>query len=144
MALFDLDPMDIATYAAQRRKAQAGYGQGLAQATYDQNMSQTKLTRDLGDVDQSYARKRENLPGQYARRGLMNSGIYQGALGRHAADQTQERQRALQSYQERLGQLEINKQNLGQNLNLAMTEIAEQEAARRAQIAAALRGLGLG
>lgn len=136
-----LDPAEIAMYSNRRRAVTSQWGNQQAQIKFNRANTLGSKGRAFGDLARQYGQMRERLPGQFIQRGLQNSGLFKGGLQDYA------RQRAAAT-----GDLTARFQELVGNQDLAWAQgadtyanqtldINDQEQARRAQVAAALRGL---
>lgn len=137
---YTLPAHEATAFEGQRMAADYGYQQNLVQNAAQMqalNVEQTQARRDLAS---QLRRARQQLPGQYAGRGLLRSGIYGRGLGefeqgRMTAEARQERgfgQRR-QDLISALSQFDINRA-------MALANIDLQEAQRRSAIAAMLQG----
>jgi transposase len=137
---FTLPAAEATAFEAQRAATDYGYQQNLVQNAAQMqalNVEQTQARRDLA---RQLGRARQQLPGQYAQRGLLRSGIYGRGLGefeegRMMAESRQERgfgQRR-QDLISALSQFDINRA-------MSLANIDLQEAQRRSAIAAMLQG----
>lgn len=137
----DLSPVDLAAYDQQRQAASSTYGSGLAQLQYQRGVAGQNYGNTQYNLAHQYSLQRAALPGGYARRGLLNSGIYGNALSE--ADQSQSRalSQASLGYQQQLGGYGINEQNLGSTYTNALANIGAAESARRQELAAQLQGI---
>lgn len=137
---YTLPAAEATAFEGQRSAIDYGYQQNIVQNAAQQqtlNLEQMQAQRDLA---RQLTRARQQLPGQYAGRGLLRSGIYGRGLGefeegRMMAESRQERgfgQRRMDLYNT-LGQFDINR-------GMALANIDLQEAQRRSAIAAMLQG----
>lgn len=137
---YTLPAAEATAFEGQRSAIDYGYQQNLVQNAAQQqtlNLEQMQAQRDLA---RQLGRARQQLPGQYAQRGLLRSGIYGRGLGdfeegRMMAESRQERgfgQRRMDLYNT-LGQFDINR-------GIALANIDLQEAQRRSAIAGLLQG----
>lgn len=136
-----LDPMDVAQFSIAQNQARQGYGETLATNTYNINQAREGLLRNLQGLDLSGTQQRNQLPGQFAHRGTLNSGIYKDALANWAANQTYQRGNYNYQAQTQIGGYDLANQQAALRMKQALSDIALQKQARRAQIAAQLRGL---
>jgi hypothetical protein len=195
----DLSPVEVQQFASQRRqatlehqsaqrryntskgqssekyglgKAQSGerYGVAKAQSAEQYGLTKEQLALARAAMYSQQRVQREGLPGEYAGRGLLNSGIYQTGLNRYyeGARQEQERQslgerEAEMGYRHENQNLDMGYRHENQNLDMgykhenqdldlakqdadiayytAMVDLQEQENARRAELANELRGV---
>ncbi len=136
-----LSPWEIAAYQTRQDQASTAYQNSLASNTYQRSMLGIANQRNRDRMGQQWTQYRNQLPGGYARRGLLNSGIYKQAL----TDYANNRQRSFDdldfSYTTQLGQYDLDKQNFTNTYNAGLTGIEAERAARRAQLASELRGI---
>ena len=141
MPYFDLSPLEYASLGNQRRQATSQYGLGRAQIDYQRSQAATANSQQMADLRRQYTQMREQLPGGFAQRGLLNSGLYARALKNYGTERQEATNRAAQGYQERLAGLDIEQRATETSYSDAMAALAAEEQARRAQIAATLRGI---
>jgi hypothetical protein len=139
--MYELDLETQQLLAAQRSKATNQYGQQKAQQEFNRANAGANYQQALSQMGRQWGQARAKLPGNHARRGLLNSGIYRQGLQDYATDRTNAYAEALRGYQNSLGQLQLEGRGTEQNLADAMQTIAAQEQLARAQIAAQLRGM---
>lgn len=136
-----LGPTDLLAYANNRRTATSQYGQGQAQLQYQRALGQQNYGNSQYDLGRQYDQQREQLPGGFAHRGLLNSGIYGAALQNYGTNRVNAFNRLGQGYASQQGQYDAQGRNLEQNYQDALANIASQEQAQRDSIAAQLKGL---
>lgn len=134
-------PDEMAQYGAARRKSSTAYGQAQAQLAFQRQNANANYSQQFGDLARNYDQMRQKLPGQFVRRGVQNSGIYKDALTNYAQQRALAAGRLGQQQQQELGGYDLQQQAASQNYTNAQLDVAEAEAARRASIAAALKGL---
>lgn len=132
---------ELAAYNSRRSSARNQYSQYLAQSTYNKGLNEQDYTQGYQRAGQSFDAARQNLPDQYLRRGALHSGLYGQGLGAYAQQRQQGLGDLTQAYQRNVAQGNINDQNQASNMNDALSQIDQEEAARRADIAAQLKGL---
>lgn len=139
MATPGLSPEDINYFNTTRRRLNLNYQQGSAQNAFQRGNLQQNQTADLDSLTNRYNRMREQLPGGFAQRGLLNSGIYHQGLQNYAQDRQTAFDALNRQYGQALGGLTLAQQQLDQQNNGGLQDIESQEQARRQAIAAALR-----
>jgi len=127
-----LSPSSLAEFASRRLQAQTGYESNKAQNQFKQGATTSKYELDTGQLEQKFgldwgdlARKwdatREKLPGGFAGKGLLNSGIYTDALNKYAQERSGSEEQARFGYQSSLNQL-----NLGYQTDLGSLALDQQ------------------
>ena len=139
MASSLLSPEDINYFATGRRRVNDTYNLGQAQGNYQRDVAAGAFGRAQGNLLSQYAKMRDRLPYGYARRGMLNSGIYQKGL----ADFAQDKNRAIGdlagSYAEQTAGFDLAQRQLAQVRQSSLMDLDEQEQSRIAATAAALR-----
>jgi hypothetical protein len=132
---------ELGLFNSRRQNARDQYSQYLTQSTYNKGLAAQDYTSHLQRAGQTFDNQRQNLPDAYLRRGILNSGLY----GQGLTQFNQNRQQGLgditQAYERNASQGNINDQNQASTMNNALSQIDQEEAARRADIAASLKGL---
>lgn len=134
-------PMQQYGYGVRRRNAAQSLGRNVAQSQFNRGNIYANRAAETQNLGQQFQQMRNRLPGQFAQRGLSNSGI--------AAQGYQDygRQRATafgdlgRRYQQMLGQDSLHAVNYNQDYANQMADVASEEAMRRAQLASQLRGI---
>lgn len=136
-----LDPQQTNYLRTARRRILDNYKLGLQQNTYQQRVLRNQRARGRADLRRQFADARLQLPGDYAAAGLLNSGIYQQGLSRFAA----ERQAAFRNLsgqaEDQLRGLRLARTQLGTVKRQGLADLRQEEAARRAALAASIRGV---
>lgn len=139
----DLGPEDYNWFQTARRKVNDSYSLGVSQNQFSKDSLSNAYARSQGDLASKYALARPNLGTSYAKRGLLNSGIYQQGLVNFNTDQGKAYSDLASAYQDQLGGYDLARSQLEQTRAGATQDLADQEAARRAAVAASLRAAGL-
>jgi hypothetical protein len=139
----ELDPEYFSWLRNSKRKINDQYGINVSQNQYQQDTLRNAYARQQGDMASQYGRARVRLPGQYAARGMLNSGKYQRALTDLATDRTRSLADAAGSYQDQLGAYTMARGQLEQVRAGGLADLEDAGAARRAAIASALRLAGI-
>lgn len=132
------DPEGAAYYAIARRRIGDTYQTQAQQNAYQYQLSQLGYSQKLKALQDRFNQGYDRFPGSFARRGVMDSGIYTHAL-----------QQMMGNYGTSLGNLSSQQALANQGFDLtnqqlntvnanSMADIAQQEEARRQAIAAAL------
>lgn len=130
----------VLQYQQGREQAQLAYELGGAQNEYNRGQQQSRYTNfEYPDLVRKFDQMREQLPGQFAGRGLLNSGIWMGALGKYNTERQFGLGHAEFEQQSKMGQFDINKQALERTYQQARQQIDSQEAAARQDLAAQIR-----
>lgn len=136
-----LSATDINTFAQQRAAAKRALDQQTALYNFNRGNTLAQQGLDFTALARKYDQMRTQLPGSYAHRGLLNSGIYGNALQQYAQQRQTATQGLTQKYQQALGQQQLGLTQAQQNYGYSNQDTAAAEQARRADIAAALKGL---
>lgn len=134
-------PTEIAMWGNQRMQVADQYGNTSAQLAFQRAMQQGQESQDWSGMNRQFDRTRETLPGQFARRGLLNSGIYGNALTQYAQDRYHATAGLALKYQQSLGQLNLNQQQAQTNYTSGTSQIYNSETARRQELASQLAGV---
>ncbi len=132
---------EVNFFETSRRRARTTYGQGSAQNTFQRGQLAQATGRGRADLMKQFDAIRNKLPGGFAGRGLLNSGIYQEKLGQYGTDRLTATNRFEEDATGASNQLTLGQGQLDELYKDAMTDIDGQESARRQAIAASLRGL---
>src|SRR4051812_47009489 len=106
MSYSEPDPTDLLLWAQTKRQATSQYGQGQANLAYQRTLADQSNQNQTYDQNRQWDQYRDRLPGGFAGRGLLNSGIYHGALQNYGVDRTTAMGRQAQAYQNALGQFD--------------------------------------
>lgn len=137
-----LDPASVAQFSNMRRSAALQYGSGLATNQYQRSALDQNNTFNTQQLTRQFDQTRNRLPGNYARRGLLTSGIYAQGLQDYGQNRLDAFQKQLMGYQQAAGGYDQNQRNLESGYAGSIADIAAQEQQRQAEIAAQLRMLG--
>lgn len=136
-----LSPWEIAAYQGRNDQLTTQYQNTLASSAYQRARLGLRNQMNKDDANYSWDQQRAKLPGSYVARGLLNSGIYKGALGDYATRRLKSDARREFDYTDQLGQIDLGDQNAGNTYNTGLSGIAAEQAARRSELATQLRGL---
>jgi hypothetical protein len=140
MAVF-IDPAEQAAYDNQRRRATDTFQFARSNFAFQRGNVQQNQGIDTNKLARQFDQMRERLPGGYARRGLLNSGIYKRGLTNYGLERQSGFADLAAKYQQMLGQLNMNEFGAGIDYGNTIGDINDQERIRRAQLAAALQGI---
>lgn len=136
-----LDPAQTHYLRSARQRLLDNYKLSLNQNKYQRRTLGNQYTRGRADLRRQFADARLQLPGDYAGAGLLNSGIWQQALSRFG----QERQAAFGNlrgqYDDQRAGLDLARAQLGTVKRQGLQDLQAEEAARRAALAASIRGV---
>jgi hypothetical protein len=135
----DLTPEEVAYFDTLQTRMNEDYAQGAATNAYQQGILQSEHGAQVGDYNRRFDRMREQLPGQYQRRGLMNSGIYQQGLTDYATDRTFGMADLERRYQAQMGGLQMAGSQLYGKHQTGLATNETQKNARRQTVASTLR-----
>lgn len=134
-------PDELTQYSIMKRNAKTQLGQVQAQNAFQRNADLRNQGLETSALTRRFDTMRERLPGAFAGRGLLNSGIYGHALTTYAQDRQNALTALATKYQQMLGQLDIGNQGANQDYQTALANAADMEQARRATLAAQLKAL---
>lgn len=141
MAAPDLSPEEIAYFDTLGTRLNSTYEDQMAQNLFQQGNLNLDQNITMRDLEARFDRQREQLPGGYQRRGLMNSGIYQQGLSDYATQRTNATTDQNLRYQRGLSGLQNQAASYTKQHSLGTAENAAMRQARRAGKAAALRAV---
>lgn len=136
-----IDPVEMEAWDNRRRRAADTYGVQKAQFAFNRANVQQNQGLDTNKLARQFDQMRERLPGGYAARGLLNSGIYKRGLTNYGLDRQSAFGDLAAKYQQMLGQTSLDEYGAGITYGNTIGDINDQERIRRAQIAAALQGI---
>lgn len=136
-----LEPSESFAYENRRRRARDTYQVGVAGLESQRSNTLQNEGLATSDLSRKYTQMRERLPGSFVRRGVMDSGIYKRGLERYAQARQGDQANLSARYQQMLSDLALQGQAQGVNYSNTLGAVDDEEAARRAQLAAALKGL---
>jgi len=137
---FTLPAAEATAFEAQRAATDYGYQQNLVQNAAQMqglNVQQMQARRDLARQLNS---SRQQIPAQYAGRGLLRSGIYGRGLGEFEEGRMMAEARQERDFGQRRQDLMAALSQFDTNRAIALANIDLQEAQRRSAIAAMLQG----
>jgi hypothetical protein len=136
-----MSPEEIASFQARRQGVRQRYAAQGARRMFDQGQAQMQFDRGMSRLNTGWDRRRESLPNDFLRRGMMNSGVYQRGLQNYAGDRQNDVADQITAFQQR--QAEFGFQQAGQEMDLQsqLDDIDMAERVRRAELASQLRGI---
>lgn len=134
-----LDPIGDAWYSTALNRLQQGYQQGLAQNQFNQGLADQNYAERLAAMQQHFNQGFESVPGSFANRGLMNSGVYQHALQNMYSNQAQAVGDLTNQNQMQDQGFGLAGQQLGQTYTSGQGDLALQNQARQGAMASQLR-----
>lgn len=132
---------EAAGWANQRRVIGDTYGNTTARIGFDRANAEMDNTYNVEALARQYMRMRDRMPGQFASRGLVGSGIQLDAQQRAQEDQGVAETNLARMYQRQLGDLSLRGNEATTNYTSGIAGVDLTEAARRADLAASIRGL---
>lgn len=135
-----ISPEEQLSFANRRRQTSDRYQRGMAEADWQEGSYQAQQGLDTQNLATQWDKVRKRLPGSYHGRGLANSGLLGQGLQEYGEARTGAYGDLAARYQQMIGQVGQNRQNLGLDYTSGMADIDDLERMRRAQIAASLRG----
>ena len=136
-----LDPTEVSAYDNRRRRARDTYQIGLAGIENQRSNMLQNEGLETKNLAHKYTNMRNRLPGGYINRGVMDSGIYKRGLENYAYNRQAEQSSLAARYQQMLADQALQGQAAGVNYSNTIGAVDDEEAVRRASIAAALKGL---
>jgi hypothetical protein len=134
-----LDPMDIYQFDSARRKTRLGYAQDNAQNNLQRSQLRSQSQIQRKDLNYKFGQIRQQLPGGFAKRNLLNSGIYGDALRQYAKQREMATNAQMTGYMNQFGQLGLQRAQTNDTYANSMADIIEAENAKRATLASQLK-----
>lgn len=136
----DIPISQIIAYQQARGNAKLAYETGQQQNEYNRGNAASRYTNfTYPDLLRKYELLRNKLPGGFAGRGLLNSGLWLQGLSEFNTGRQQALGKAEFEHGVEMGQFDINKLNLERTYFNAMAQIQQQESAARQDLAAQIR-----
>ena len=130
-----------AAWSRVKRGADVGLANNLLGVGYDWFKNAQNQESDTTKLNRQYDQMRERLPGGYAKRGLLNSGLYHQGLTDYGTQRGQATSDMTQKYQQAFGDLAVRGTQGLVTWGQQQADAAEAEALRRAEIATQLKAL---
>lgn len=135
----ELNPEDLNHFSTGRRRVNQTYDMARAQNDFQKSLANNAYSRNFGSLAKQYDRMRERMPYGYAKRGLLNSGVWGRALGQFSQDRVRSFGDLLKAHQDATGGLDLAADQLFKTKENTLADIESAERARLDAVAAALR-----
>lgn len=132
---------ELANWQNQRRTLADTYGYNQANYNYNKGNTQSNYAISTDRLGRDFNAMRQKLPESFAHRGLLGSGIEQRGVNQLAQNQSDQTLDTARAYQQAMGQLDLNQWGGTQAYATGTSGVDAAEAARRADLAAAIQGL---
>lgn len=129
------------TFAAKRAAYMRQLGMQQSNLQFERGNTQQQEAFQTGQLGQNIGRARQRLPGQYAHRGLLNSGIYGNSLLQHSQDASNQYRDLSLRFGAMYGQNDMGQQKARLDYDFGMADLDRQEADARAALANQVRGV---
>jgi len=134
-------PQEIAAYDLRKRQADEAIGRAIAGITSRRDYATQGYGINVGRAGEQYARNFRQLPGSFARRGVLRSGIYKDARERQTLGYDQQLFDMRRQYEDAMRQLNEQQGNLEFVRNATMEQIDFEKLARQQAMASDLSRL---
>lgn len=135
----ELNPEDFNYFRQARRRVDQTYQLGLGQNQYQREVVGNAYGRQRADLVRRFGQMRDRIPGSFARRGMLNSGMHQKAWADFASDRARSYDDLRAQRDDQLAGLTLARNQMESTRRWAVDDLEEQETARLAAIAATLR-----
>jgi hypothetical protein len=125
----------------KRALIKQGYANQQADQTWQTRNIKQQHATSFQALKSQYAQQRASLPGQYAGRGLLNSGIYKQGLIDYNKGRTTAFKGLAQQYASQQHQLQAGGAKAQLDMNQSLNDVDLAEAQARAQLAAQLKAV---
>jgi hypothetical protein len=132
------DPQNVLTaddytyYQVGRRRVNDTFALSKAQNDYQGGIATRARDRGLSDLKRQYQLAQRKFPQTYAKRGLLNSGLYNRGQYDLQLQNTMQKKNIQGSFGDQMGGLYMAGLQLGATRDSALSDIDMQEQARRA------------
>ena len=133
--------MEVFGWQQRRNAAQQNYADFLAQNQYQQGTAQRRYNQGAQDYARQVGQARSTFGDTYAQRGIFGSGLYQRGLRNFYNDVAGQQANMSGNYLDQMGMLNLQAQQGAGSLANQLTSIEQEEMARRADLAAQIRGV---
>lgn len=99
----------------------------LGWSEYNRNLERQNWARTESDYNRGFGDLARNLPGQYNRKGMLDSGVYQAGANRAVADASRNYERAFQDYNQRMERSRLMDDIMMGDLSNLMNQLSSQE-----------------
>jgi hypothetical protein len=139
----DMNPEDFNYFRTQKWRINDSYNLGNDQNNYQRSVANNQYGRSKDDLKRQFTQMRDGLSSGFGKRGLMNSGIWQNRLSKFAEGRTAAYGNLAQQFEDQNRGFAMAESQLRKVQTNSQSDLASQEAARRAAIASAItKGLG--
>jgi hypothetical protein len=141
----ELTPEDIAYFEIARRRIEDAYQQSLAQNQYETNALRGEQARQEADLIAQLDQLRTGITSEFAGGGLLNSGLYQKALGDFQGARQRQVGMLQGSFADRINALQLARQQIGQTRTGALSDLETERQSRLNALASQISSVaGLG
>lgn len=137
----ELDPTELAYYDSLASRLNSTYDQAAANNQLQQTQLSTENDVRLEDLTRRFEQMRDKLPGGFAKRGVLNSGIYNNALTEYGTDRSNAFSDMSRQFNNQMAGLQQQAAQLGQTKQTGLADVELQRAAKRNAKAAILRAV---
>src|SRR5262245_35560336 len=134
-------PVEVQGWQTGQRNARQQYEAQIAQNQYGRAQANTGFATTQRQLNYNQAQGRRTFDDPYIGRGIFNSGIRGAGLQNFYTNAANEMGNAQQAYLNQLGQYGLSDQLAQQTYTTTMQNLIEQENARRAQLALAIKDI---
>jgi hypothetical protein len=138
-----IGPEQLRSYQQGRSNARTTNLQNQAKTQYQRNLAGQAYNDRTQDFATQQNRLREQLPTSYINRGTFRSGIYRDALKRYAIDRLAGQRNLQRDYQLEQQGLTFGARGSSDELAQTLANLYGEQYAAQAQIASALKGIGI-
>lgn len=140
MATAYLNPQEQDYFAANKRRINDTYFLNQQQNQYQQGVAGNNYAINQGNLIDQFAQLRNQIPGNFIHRGLINSGLYGQGLGQFAKNRASALGNLASQYQQQLGGFNLANSQLGYSQSNGLQDLESQRRARLATLASTLGG----
>ena len=137
----ELDPTEVAYYDSLASRLNSTFDQSMAANQLQQTQLSTENDIRMEDLTRRFEQVRDKLPGGFAKRGILNSGIYNNALTEYGTDRSNAFSDMSRQFNNQMAGLQQQAAQLGQTKQTGLGDVEVQRAARRNAKAAILRAV---
>jgi hypothetical protein len=134
-------PVEIQQFQTGRSNARQQYEAQLAQSNYGRTQAGLGNQQAVQAIQQQQAVGRRNFDDPFIARGVFNSGIRQQGLQDYYTGFNQQFGNQAQQYANQVGQYNLNDYLAAQQRDQSIQNVDAAEAARRADLAAQIKGI---
>lgn len=134
-------PEDVNLFNTRKSNLRAEYGRQSARNVFDQGQARLDFGLAQRNLTNDWDAFRNKLPGQFAGRGLMNSGVYTNALQEYAQNRQLGFEGLGRQFDKQMGGYAQQALDLESRLQQGLNMVEAERQARRAELAAQLRSI---